>query len=212
MIGALTHLLTGPPVRPDREQAQDWATRELSQARYQAARPGLIERALTWFGERLDAIDLGSGAPPWPALLTLMTLIVAVLAYATYRAGGLRRTATRRLVDVLPQTGTTAAQHRAAADRHAAAQAWDLAVVERFRAIARELKEGGWVDPQPGRTAREMAWAGGAAVPELEADLLTAADAFDDVWYGHRDADAPQDLALRALDTRLRAGRAASAR
>jgi hypothetical protein len=110
---------------------------------------------------------------------------------------------------VLPQRHTTAADHRAAAQRHADAQEWGLAVVERFRAIARELEERALLSPQPGRTALEVAQEGGKALPELTSDLLAAAHVFDDVSYGHLTVGPAADQALRALDERLRTARAA---
>jgi hypothetical protein len=84
-------------------------------------------------------------------------------------------------------------------------------VVERFRAIARELEERALLSPQPGRTAREVARDGGAALPELASDLLVAAHHFDDVSYGHLTVDRRADQALRDLDDRLRAARTVSA-
>jgi hypothetical protein len=84
-------------------------------------------------------------------------------------------------------------------------------VVERFRAIARELEERALLSPQPGRTAREVARDGGKALPELAADLLVAAHHFDDVSYGQLNVDRRVDQTLRDLDERLRAASPVSA-
>jgi hypothetical protein len=195
------------PVAPDRDQARTWANQELAKHEYQAAKPGLVEHALQLLWDQLSGLSFGTSAPPVLGLLVVTLLVVAVAGYLVYRAGGVHRTARRRAAEVLPTRHTTAAEHRAAADRHAAAQQWDLAVVVRFRAIGRELEERALLSPQPGRTALELARDAGAVVPDQTAELLTAARYFDDVSYGHLTVGGSADLALRELDTRLQAAR-----
>ena len=196
--------MIGIPVEPDQGQARDWAVQELSRREYQDARPGLVERAFRWFLDALDGASFG-GAPPTLGLVIVVALIALVVVYAIRRSGGLHRTARLRASEVLPTTGTTAADHRAAADRHAQAQEWDQAVVEQFRAVARELEERALLNPQPGRTALEVARDGGAARPDLSAGLLTAAQAFDKVSYGHLTVGQAAYRAVRELDGQLRA-------
>ena len=200
------------PVHPDRGTARDWAVQELSRQEYQDAKPGLGERLLTWFWDLINGSSVGIGAPPVLALVLIVAVITAVVIYAVRRSGGLHGTARRKAGAVLPHRYTTAADHRAAAERHAGAEEWSLAVVERFRAIARELEERALLRPQPGRTAMEVARDGGAALPDLSADLLAAARFFDDVSYGHLEVGPPADQALRSLDERLQAARSVPVR
>jgi hypothetical protein len=200
------------PVDPDRQQAQQWAVQELSRKEYQDARPSLIERALEWVQDRFDAIRPGFGSPVQITVTVLAVLLVAAVAFAIWRSGGIRRQFRRRAPAVLPNYVTTAADHRAAADRHAQAGQWADAVLERFRAIARELAERTLVPADPGATATEVARAGGRALPELAADLRTAARHFDDVCYGHLEltdaAGRHTDGFLRGLDERVRSAKA----
>ncbi len=51
------------PVRPDRGTARDWAVQELTRKEYQEAEPGIGERLLRWFWDRLDSVSLGGSAP-----------------------------------------------------------------------------------------------------------------------------------------------------
>jgi hypothetical protein len=206
ILGQLV-ILGQPPLQPDRDLARSWANQELARPEYQAAKPGLLERGIQWVEHRLELLDLGTGAPTALGLLVVVLLLMAVVGFVLYRTGGLRQTARRRTGQVLPVHHTTAAEHRAAADRHADAGEWDLAVVERFRAIARELEERAVLSPQPGRTALEVAREGGRAVPDQAAQLVAAARYFDDVSYGHLAVGRPADLALRELDARLLAAR-----
>jgi hypothetical protein len=193
------------PVQPGREQARSWAVNELSRREYQAARPSLLARVLRWLVDQLSRLHFADGTSLQFGIVVVAVIVGAVVAYAIYRAGGLHRTARRAAVRVLPDGSTTAADHRAQADRCAAAQDWGGAVVERFRAIARELEERALLGPQPGRTAVEVARDGGKAVPELATDLMAAARYFDDVSYGHLSLGPSADQNLRELDTRLQA-------
>jgi len=200
------------PVDPDRQQARQWVVEELSRKEYQDARPSLIERALEWVQDRFDDIRPGFGSPVQLTVTVLAVLLVAAVAFAIWRSGGIRRQFRRRDPAVLPSYVTTAADHRTAADRHAQAGQWADAVLERFRALARELAERALVPASPGATATEVARAGGHALPELAGDLRTAARHFDDVCYGHLEltdtAGKQADQFLRRLDERLRSSQA----
>jgi hypothetical protein len=200
-------ILAAGPLQPDRDLARSWANQELAKREYQAAKPSLPARLVSWIGRQFDQLNLGTGAPTLLGVLIVGLLVLTVVGYVLYRTGGLGRTARRPDGAVLPVNDTTAAQHRAAANRHAEAGEWDLAVVERFRALARELEERAVLSPNPGRTALEVARDGGLAVPDQQAELLAAARYFDDVSYGHLSLGPSADLALRALDQRLRAAR-----
>ncbi|MCE0534855.1 DUF4129 domain-containing protein [Kineosporia rhizophila] len=200
------------PVDPDRQQARQWVLEELSRKEYQDARPSLIERALEWIQEQFANIQPGFGSPVQITVTVLAILAVMAAAFAIWRSGGVGRQFRRKAPAVLPNYVTNAADHRAAADKHAAAGQWGDAVLERFRAIARELSERTLVPATPGATATEVARDGGRALPSLAADLRTAARHFDDVCYGHLEltesAGTEADQFLRGLDERVRTAKA----
>lgn len=200
------------PVDPDRQQARQWLIDELSRKEYQDARPNLIERALEWIQGRFSNLRPNFDSPVGITVTVLVVIAVAAVAYALWRSGGVRRQFRRKAMAVLPTYITTAANHRSAADKHAAEGQWGDAVMERFRAIARELSERTLVPANPGATAVEVARDGGVALPELSRDLRTAARHFDDVCYGHLEltdeAGRQADLFLRGLDERVRKARA----
>lgn len=106
--------------------------------------------------------------------------------------------------DALFESGPRgAAEHRANAEEHAAAERWNQAVQERMRAVVRSLEERTVLDPRPGRTADEAAADAGRSLPEHAIALRAAARAFDDVTYGGRSADRGTYLRLRELDLGL---------
>jgi hypothetical protein len=199
------------PVQPDREQARRLAIEELSRREYQAARPGLLSRGLAWLLDHLSRIRLPDHTGSSIMLATLLAVIVAVVLYALARTGGLRRAARLRVpAEVFAGSVTDAAGHRAAADRHAASGEWSAAVLERFRAVARQLEERAIITPSTGRTADELAAEAALRLPPLHADLAAAARTFDEVCYGHRPGTPQADARLRSLDEAVRVARPAA--
>ena len=203
-------MISEVPLNPSRDQAREWAVRELSGREYQEARPSVLSRALSWLWDHLNGWD----GPPSPgasigAVIALAVVVIVVL-WAVRRTGGLHRNARATAGAALESTPVSAAEHYAAADRAATAGEWNRAVVERFRGIVRELEERTILQPQRGRTADEIAAAAAGAVPGLGTEFAGAARIFDDVRYGGQTASAGQDGALRELAARLRGVRVAS--
>ena len=200
------------PVEPSREEARAQALEELAKREYADARPGLLERVVTWTLDRLDGLG-GAGRPVSLLLLGILAaVIIALVAWGLYRAGGLGRTARSSTGAVLGDRTTTAAEHRALAEAAAADGRWDDAVRHRFRAIARTLEDEAVLTPQPGRTADEVARDAGARLPGLAGPLLAGARTFDDVAYGGRQVDAAADERMRDLDALVREARFTDAR
>ncbi|MET8682282.1 DUF4129 domain-containing protein [Streptomyces sp. NPDC004647] len=193
------------PVTIPRVPAREAAERELSKPMYQEHEPGLFQRVLDWFWQRIDdLLNAASGATPGGTLGLFVIVVVVVLLVIALRLrlGALRRG---------PAGGGTlfenrvrsAAEHRAAAERHAADHQWDQAVQERMRAVVRSLEERALLDPRPGRTADEAAAEAGRSLPGHADRLHSAAQDFDDVTYGGRHATADEYARLRDLDLDL---------
>jgi hypothetical protein len=199
------------PVRPGREEARSWALDELSRREYADSRPGVLERLVEWLLRHLQGIGSVDSASSLVVLGILTAGLVTVVTWGVWRAGGLGRTARRHELAVLGDPTATAADHRAAADRAAAAGDWSAAVLHRFRAIARALEEDAVLSPQPGRTADEVAREAGRRLSPLSGDLLAGARTFDDVHYGHRRVDRAADERMRALDDAVRRARPTAA-
>ncbi|MBC2863436.1 DUF4129 domain-containing protein, partial [Streptomyces mexicanus] len=194
-----------PPVTLPRDAAREAARRELSKRMYHENDPGLLRRALDhlwdWIGKLFDS---ASAATPGgtAGLVVVIVAVLAVLGALWWRLGSPRRepVTAPALFDDRPRT---AAEHRAAAEAHAAQGHWNQAVQERMRAVVRSLEERALLDVRPGRTADEAAAEAGRALPAHADRLRTAARDFDDVTYGgraateqayHRIADLDRDL------------------
>jgi hypothetical protein len=193
------------PITITREAAREAAKRELSKPIYHKDDPSLLQRGLDWFWNKISELfDTASGATPGHAvgLIVILLLVVMVLVALRLRLGRIR-TATGGGPALFGDRPLTAAEHRAAAERHAGQGEWAEAVQERMRALVRSLEERTVLDPRPGRTADEAAAEAGRTLPDHAARLRDAARSFDDVTYGGRPATRDAYTALRNLDTEL---------
>ncbi|MFI1421802.1 DUF4129 domain-containing protein [Streptomyces sp. NPDC020731] len=204
---AVRLLLRGdePPVTIPRDPAREAARRELSKGMYHENDPSWFQQALDTFWEWVGKL-FGAASTATPGgtlgLVVIIAAVIAVLGALWWRLGTPRRqpTSAPTLFDDRPRS---AAEHRAAAEAHAAQGHWNQAVQERMRAVVRALEERALLDLRPGRTADEAAAEAGRVLPVHTTRLRTAARAFDDVAYGGRAATEQSYRRLAELDLDL---------
>jgi hypothetical protein len=195
-----------------RDQARELARRELRKPAYHRDDPSFVDRMLRkisdWITALLDKLpgNHPGGGGSWAMLVILLVLLVLVVAAIWWRVGNVRRNAAERTA-LLDDAPTRAEDHRAQAERHAAAGEWPRAIRERLRAIARDLEERAILQPRPGRTADELAAEAGEALPDHADDLVRGVRVFDDVWYGGEDGNEGGYRLLTDLDERLRSAK-----
>ncbi|MFD8740552.1 DUF4129 domain-containing protein [Streptomyces sp. NPDC059618] len=194
-----------PPVTTPREAAREAARRELSKRMYHENDPGLVQRALNAFWDWVDRLfGAASAATPGGTLglVVIALAVAAVVAALWWRLGTPHRTpaASAALFDDRPRS---AAEHRSAAEAHAAQGHWNQAVQERMRAVVRSLEERALLDPRPGRTADEAAAEAGRPLPSHADRLSASARDFDDITYGGRTGDPRAYQRLTELDRDL---------
>ncbi|MFD5863167.1 DUF4129 domain-containing protein [Streptomyces chartreusis] len=194
-----------PPLTIPRDPAREAARRELSKDMYHENDPSWFQRALDSFWDWVE--DLFNSAstvtPGGPlGLVVVILVVVAVIGALWWRLGTPRRqpTSAAALFDDRPRS---AAEHRAAAEAHAAQGHWNQAVQERMRAIVRSLEERVLLDVRPGRTADEAAAEAGRSLPAHTDRLRAAARDFDDVTYGGRTATQLAYRRIAELDRDL---------
>jgi hypothetical protein len=193
-----------PPIT--RLGAQRAAIRELSKAIYHRNSESLPERAIRGLGRLIDrALNSTASIAPsgWVGALALVVLVVIVVIVIVWRVGIPGRATT--VGSVLP-TGrsVSAAEHRTLAEQAAAAGDWRTAVVERMRAVARELEERGILEPRAGRTATELARESAQLLPLAATELRSAAEVFNAIAYGNSAATATDLAAMIAADDAVR--------
>ncbi|HZG93755.1 MAG TPA: DUF4129 domain-containing protein [Mycobacteriales bacterium] len=203
-------VLAQPAQELTRDGAREEARRELGKGIYRDD-SAIVDRVFGWIAERVgEVFELVSGAPGSSGLGAVLLVAVVVLLLVAARLGlgplrprdllGDRRRGVHRM---------SAADYRAEATAFAARGEWREAVRSRFRAVIRELEEHGVLDPRAGRTAGEIAAEAGDSVPGIAADMRTAADIFNAIWYGDRPATEAAYQRMSQVDDAVRSGRLA---
>ena len=200
------------PVDPDADQARDWILDELSDPRYEAARPTWFDQLSTAFFEWLvSLVESGAGGPTDLLLVIVAVVVVAALVAAFLIFG---RPALNRRSKVSGELFgredvRTAEQMRQAADAAASAGNWTVAIEKTYRAIARGLAERTILATTPGTTAHGFSERASAAFPHLADGLAAAADSFDRVRYLGRAGTEAEYRAVAAVELELRTARIA---
>ncbi|MHA6667392.1 DUF4129 domain-containing protein [Homoserinimonas sp. A447] len=198
------------PVDPNADEARNWILDELSEPRYEAAKPTWFDQLssafLDWLGSLLDG---ASGAPAGLLLAIVVVIIVAALvaAFLIFGMPALNRRSAVSGSLFGTDDDRSAEAMRRAADAAASAGDWALAIEEAYRAIARGLAERTILATTPGTTAHGFATRAGAAFPSLAADLAAAADTFDRVRYLGKPGSEAEYRAVAALERQLRSAR-----
>lgn len=203
--------LSDIPVDPDADQARNWILDELSDARYDAAKPNWFDQASAAFWDWLTSLSIAGDGPATTVLLTIVIAIVVIaliVAFLVYGMPALNRRSTVTGALFGSDDERSAAELRRAAESAAADGQWALAIEEAFRAMARGLAERTILATSPGTTARGFAVAASIAFPHLESQLSAAADAFDSVRYLGGTGSEPVYRALAELERELRNARA----
>ena len=199
-----------PTIDVDRDAAHEAAQHELGKPIYPKA--SLTERLANWIDELLYKLIVeGSSVPGgWFTITVLLILLAVAIVVAVRIAHRTMRTNRGDGYALFGEHQLSSAEHRAGAEQSAAAGNWAAAIRHRLRAIARQLEEDGVLDPVPGRTATELTRDAGRAVPNLAAELVRAADAFNDVTYGERPGTESAYRMIADLDDHLRRHTAAA--
>jgi len=193
----------------DRDAAHDAAQRELSKPIY--THETIWQRLTDWLNQFIyRLITKGSSIPGgWLTIAVLLTLLSVAVVVAVRVARRTMRTNRGAEPPLFGAAELDAAEHRAAAQRFAAAGDWAAAIRHRVQAVARQLEQNGVVNPVPGRTANELARDAGRTLPDLQTELVGAASAFNDVTYGERAGSPSAYQMIADLDERLRSRRPA---
>ncbi|MDQ4097252.1 MAG: DUF4129 domain-containing protein [Actinomycetota bacterium] len=192
----------GPPLDPTSPEAQQWVRDELASGGY-VTEPSWWQRFLEWLARQFDGPATG-GLPGWAVALIvgllLGAVVLVVLRQVRPEAVTLRSRASQQAVD---HEGLSAATYRERARAALAGGDWDGALLDSYRAIATSAVERTLLTDLPGRTAHEVALALAPVFPDHARDVASAADAFDEVRYGHCPAGESRARAAASLEAAL---------
>ena len=173
---------------------------ELAHHEYHRDEPGLTSRIVHWIGRRLADLFTGGGGSH--ALLIVLVALLAAAIVFVVRAGAPGRAAARGPSgEPDPLAVVPARDHRRIAAEFARQGRRAEALREWLRAAVATIEERGVLPPRPGRTGAATAREAGPLLPAAAAQLGAATAAFDEVWFGGREAsDADVALARAAAD------------
>lgn len=193
-----------PTVDIDRDTAHELAQRELAKPIY--PRPSLTDQITEWLDDLINQLIVKGGSIPggWFTIAVLAILVAVAFVVAVRIARRTMRTSRGAATGLFGPHELSAAEHRATAESYAAQGNWAAAIRHRLRAVARQLEEGGPLNPVPGRTANELAHDAGELLPGFAADLRRAATAFNDVTYGEQPGTEANYRMVADLDDALR--------
>jgi hypothetical protein len=187
---------------PTPAQARDWLQRELARSDYQGS---WLDSVIRWIRDQLG--KLFDGTAHLTGLSPVVTVLVAlvVIALLAWALPKVRRESVVARTDgaVLEDLTTTARTYRDRAAQAFTDGRYDDAVLDGFRAIAKDMSDRTLLDDAPGRTAHEVSLALGQPFPDQAERIARAADDFDAVRYGHRRATADQAGLVQQLDAEL---------
>lgn len=189
------------PLNPSGETAHQWLQRELAKPAY-ADQRSWLQRLWDWAIDRLDDLLQGvGGALPLYALIPLLLVVVALVAFGLTRLRARGASSAKPSRDgVLDDIDLSAEELRRRAGQQEAEGAHSAAYIDYFRAVTRRAEERALLLPQPGRTAHEVGVELTSYFPHRAAEIRAAATFFDQVRYGGADADAPDVTRIRELE------------
>lgn len=182
------------------DAARQAAKAELAHREYHRDDPGLTSRILHWIGRRLADLFTGGGGSH-ALLIVLVAILAAVIVFAVRAGAPSRGRGLEMRGEVDPLASVPARDHRRIAAQLAAEGRRAEALREWLRAAVASIEERGVLPPRPGRTGAATAREAGPLLPAAAGDLRAATAAFDEVWFGGRDAsDADVATAQAAAD------------
>lgn len=196
------------PLSPDRDDAREWAERELSDPAYDVAEPTVLDRIARSVGDFIQDLFGAQLPDAWApgfaliaGIVVIALLVVAVLVWGRPRGTARVRRAAGDLFGEHEER--SAAALRSDAEAAARRGEWNEAIVLRFRAVARGLAERTIVETTAGTTVHAFAREAARAFPGSAARMNAAASAFDDVRYLRRQGTEDAYRAIATLDEEL---------
>ncbi|MEP7192603.1 MAG: DUF4129 domain-containing protein [Actinomycetota bacterium] len=187
---------------PTPPQARDWLRQELAGPDYHTP---WLDSVLRWLSDQFRKLVEGAGqlAGLSPLITVLIALVViALLVWVLPRVRRERRV-TPPDGAVLQDVTITARHYRDRAAQAILDGRFDDAVLDGFRAIAKDMSDRRVLNDAPGRTAHEVSLVLASPFPDHADRLALAADLFDSVRYGHRRAGPYQAGQIQELDAEL---------
>jgi len=189
-------------LNPTPPEARSWLNQELQGSDYQSP---WLDSLTRWIADQMR--KLLEGANHLAGLSAAITVLIAlvVIAVLIWILPRVRRERVSTVTNgaVLDDGTITADAYRDLAARAIRDGRFQDAVLDGFRAIAKDMSDRRMLDDAPSCTAHEVSMALASNFPEQADRLARAADLFDSVRYGQRRTSAYQAGQIQDLDTEL---------
>ena len=189
---------------PSPAEARRWLSDELHRSDYHNP---WLESSLRWIVDQLSKLFDGANKLANGGLSLVVTVLVALVTIAllVWVLPKVRREPAVATPDgaVIVDPRITAGTYRDLAARALADGRYDAAVLEGFRAIAKDMSDRTFLDDAPGLTAHEVSLELSRPFPDFAGRLAQAANLFDAVRYGHRSANQDGAAQVLRLDSEL---------
>ena len=189
---------------PSPAEARRWLSDELHRSDYHNP---WLESSLRWIVDQLSKLFDGANKLANGGLSLVVTVLVALVTIAllVWVLPKVRREPVVATLDgaVIVDPTITAGTYRDLAARALADGRYDAAVLEGFRAIAKDMSDRTFLDDAPGLTAHEVSLELSRPFPDFAGRLAQAANLFDAVRYGHRSANQDGAAQVLRLDSEL---------
>jgi hypothetical protein len=189
---------------PSPAEARKWLSDELHRSDYHNP---WLESSLRWIVDQLSKLLDGANKLANGGLSLVVTVLVALVTIAllVWVLPRVRREPGVAHPDgaVIGDPTITAGTYRDLAARALADGRYDAAVLEGFRAIAKDMSDRTLLDDAPGLTAHEVSLELSRPFPDFAGRLAQAANLFDAVRYGHRGANQDGAAQVLRLDSEL---------
>jgi hypothetical protein len=189
---------------PSPAEARRWLSDELHRSDY---RNPWLGSALRWVFDQVAKLLDGANKVANGGLSPVVTALVALAAVTllVWVVPKVRRepVAAHQSGAVIVDPTITAAAYRQLAAGALRDGRYDAAVLEAFRAIAKDMSDRRLLDDAPARTAHEVSLELAGPFPDFAGRLAQCANLFDAVRYGHRSATADQAGQALWLDAEL---------
>jgi hypothetical protein len=198
--------LGGPPPPWTGDEAREAADEILRDGRYRTPSPTLIERVLTWIGDRLGDVfgDLfAGGAADVLGWLLIAAALGLVVFFALRFTGTVQVDRRVRDAEVMVELTRSPTEWRAEAARLEDDGRHKEALRCLYRALVADLVGRDLIPEIPGRTAGEYVRDVAAGAPDLSSAFAAATELFELAWYAGMPTGAPECARFRELDARV---------
>lgn len=194
------------PLDPSRDEAQTWATQELSKAIYNQSDTTILDNILNWLDKLFSSVRIGAGGIniSVPTFITIVCFFMFVVFIVLLTSGKLSLNKPKKnsenIYSPIFDEEKTRDQYLKAAQVALEANDFSLAFIQSFRAWVLGLEEHGILQVYPGLTALEVCELYSKTGSKNSEQSKWACQLFNSLRFGQAESSAQDCQRLKDLD------------